>query len=176
MQGRNDNATAGGEFLPSRLALFLPMAMIAAGYGILLAALALSGRSGSTAFRFCAAVLALGVPFLFAHALLRQLTIRVRLLPHAVFVHRGFPSLDAVEIPYERILAQRIVRGFGGRLTGAGTLILEIDRGSRLAICDLADPETARDCIAVHVHGTRRRTRDESPALQPGQPAAATTG
>lgn len=150
MQGQNDNVSVGGEYLPSRFALFLPIAVIGAGYGALLAALTLAGRSDTTAFRFCVAVLALCLPFLLAHALLRALTVRVRLLPHAAFVHRGFPSIDAIEIPYDGISRLRIVRGIGGRLTGGGTLLIDAV-GGRAAVCDLADPETVRNAIAARM-------------------------
>lgn len=175
MLGQNDNASVGGEYRPSRFALFLPTAVIGAGYGTLLTALALGGRSDTTAFRFCVAVLALCLPFLFAHALLRALTIRVRLLPHAAFVHRGFPSIGAVEIPYDGISRLRIVRGFGGRLTGGGTLLIDAG-GGRVAVCDLADPEAARDAIAARMDVTATAAGTKIDAAPPGRTVRANVG
>lgn len=142
MRGENDNPDvgAGGAFLPSSAAVFLPTLVIVGGYALAWSGLWLAGLSGGALGRLCLIVLAVGGPFLVAHAVLRRFTTRVEVLPHAVFVHAGFPRGEPVEIPYALIRRLTVARGPVGRLTGTGTLIFEVAGGARVAAADLARP------------------------------------
>lgn len=164
MRGVNDNADldTGGPFLPATVAVFLPSLIIICGYGMLLAALALAGRADGAIARLCIAVVALGGPFLLAHAALRRFTTRVDLMPHAAYLHTGFPAGQPFEIPYRLIRRACVKRGFAGRLTGSGTLVVELLDGRRIAVCDLARPDAAAASIARLV---AREIQDPSPLV-----------
>jgi membrane protein YdbS with pleckstrin-like domain len=165
MRAQNDNAdTGGGHFAPSALALFLPAAVIIGGYGLLLALLAVAGKADGAIARLCMIVLALAAPFLVAHAVLRRITTRVDVFSHAVHLQPGFPSNQRHVVPYALIRAVRVRRGPGGRLAGSGTLSIELTNGGRIAACDLAAPELARQAIEA------RRSSPKTADL-PAQPA-----
>lgn len=174
MPSHNDNQRMTGRtvFGPSRAALFLPVSVVVIGYAAFLAGLAAAGLGDGPIFRFGIAVLALGAPFLVAHAWLRAVTIRAQLLPHALFLHRGFPSLGAVELPYGEIAGLRVARGPGGRLTGSGTLIVDLVAGGSLTVCDLAEPEEARLAITALL----RPASAGADMTAPGIRVAATAG
>ena len=149
MRGVNDNADlgTGGPFLPATVAVFLPSLIIICGYGMLFSALALAGRADGAIARLCIAVIALGGPFLLAHAALRRFTIRADLMPHAAYLHTGFPAGQPFEAPYGLIRRAEVRRGLVGRLTGSGTLVVELLDGRRIAVCDLARPDAAAAAI-----------------------------
>lgn len=145
MRGDNDNPDvgAGGSFLPSGRAIFLPTIVIVAGYAAVLLSLWLLGRGEGALARLCLVVLAVGGPFLAAHAVLRRFTIRVDVMPHAVYVHSGFPRSAPDEIPYLLIRRLTLTRGPVDRLAGSGTLVFEIAGGTRIAAAHLARPGEA---------------------------------
>lgn len=145
MRGDNDNPDvgAGGSFLPSGRAIFLPAFLIVGGYAAVFLALWLLGRGEGGLARLCLLVLAVGGPFLVAHAVLRRFTIRVDVMPHAVYVHSGFPRSTPDEIPYALIRRLTLARGPIGRLTDSATLVFEIAGGTRIAVADLARPDEA---------------------------------
>lgn len=145
MRGVNDNADlgTGGPFVPSTLSVFLPSLVIIAGYGLLLLTLVLGGRGDGAIARLCLAVLALGGPFLLAHAALRRFTTRADLLPHAAYLHTGFPAGQPHEVPYDAIRRAFVRHGLAGGLTGAGTLVVELLDGRRISVCDLARADAA---------------------------------
>ncbi|MDP3896116.1 MAG: PH domain-containing protein, partial [Mesorhizobium sp.] len=143
MRAENDNGddAGGGRFQPSRVSLFLPVAVILVGYSLVLLTLAVAGRSDGAIARLCIVVLTLIVPFLIAHAVLRLVTMRLLVLRHTLHLHPGFPRSERYEIPYGLIESMRIRRGIGGRIAGSGTLVLTLADGQKVAACDLADPE-----------------------------------
>ncbi|RST88057.1 PH domain-containing protein [Aquibium carbonis] len=149
MRGDNDNPDvgSGGPFLPCAAALFLPMVLITAGYAATLLTLWYVGLGDGTLARLCILVLALAVPFLAAHALLRRFTIRIDVFPHAVYVHTGFPRRAPIEIPYALIGRLTLERGPVGRLTGSGTLVFEVAGGMRIEAADIARPSEALRAI-----------------------------
>jgi len=149
MRGDNDNPDvgAGGSFLPSAIAVFLPSILIIGGYAAAFATLWLLGRGDGALARLCLLVLAIGGPFLLAHAVLRRFTVRVDVMPHAVYVHTGFPRSAPDEIPYALIRRLTLARGPVSRLTGSGTLVFEIAGGARIAVADLARPGEALRAI-----------------------------
>lgn len=149
MRGVNDNsgAPAGGPFVASSLSVFLPSIVIIAGYAAVLVALVLAGRSGGALARLCMVVLGLGGPFLLAHALLRRLTVRVDLMPHAAYLNAGFPSLGPVEVEYGRVRSAKVLSGLVGRLAGAGTLVVDLDGGGRAMVADLRGAAAAAAAI-----------------------------
>lgn len=144
MLGENDNLGTGATFTPSRPALFLPVAVVAAGYAALLFFLLVTGKSGSGIGRLSVIVLSVGVPLLFAHAVLRYFTIRLQPQAHMLFLQTGFPRTEPLEIPYPLIRDIRIRRGLAGRLTGSGTLVFRLVSGQPLAVCDLQNPDAAK--------------------------------
>ncbi len=146
MLGENDNLVAKFPegFRPSKIALFLPIGIVAGGYACLLSWLLLTGSYGSGITRLAIVVLSVGVPFLVAHAVLRYFTIQIRTLPHALMLHTGFPRGEPYEIPYSLIRAIDIKRGIGGRIAGSGTLIFRLVTGQNITVCDLDNPKQAR--------------------------------
>ena len=154
MHAENDNSDelASGRFQPSRLALYLPAAVIFAGYGVLLTVLVVLGKADGAIARLCLVVLTLAIPFLVAHASLRLVTARLVALPHTLHLHPGFPRNDRFEIPYALIASMRVRHGIAGRLLGSATLVLELADGQVLAACDLADAEGAMTAIAARRH------------------------
>lgn len=152
MRAQNDNADIGGGlFAPSTIALFLPVALIVAGYGVFLAALILAGMGDGAVARLCMVVLALASPFLIAHAALRRITTRLEIFSHAVHLQPGFPKKEQFVVPYALIRSVRVRRGFGGWLTGSGTVALELTNGARIAACDLSAPDRAREAIEARM-------------------------
>lgn len=149
MRGDNDNPDvgAGGSFTPSTRAIFLPTLLIVSGYAAAFALLWVFGRGDGALARLCLLVLAIGGPFLVAHAVLRRFTVRVDVMPHAVYAHSGFPRNAPDEIPYALIRRLTLRRGPVGRLTGSGTLVFEIAGGTSIAVADLARPEQALRAI-----------------------------
>lgn len=145
MRGDNDNPDvgAGGSFLPSGRAIFLPTILIVGGYAVVFLSLWLFGLGEGGLARLCLLALAVGGPFLVAHAVLRRFTIRVDVMPHAVYVHSGFPRRAPDEISYALIRRLTLVRGPVGRLTGSATLVFEIAGGTRIAVDHLARPDEA---------------------------------
>lgn len=149
MRGDNDNPDvgAGGSFVPSARAVFLPSLVIIVGYAVAFLSLWLLGQGEGTLARLCLLVLTVGGPFLLAHAVLRRFTIRVDVMPHAVYVHTGFPRGSPYEIPYALIRRLTLKQGPLGRLTGSGTLEFEIAGSTRISAADLARPGEALGAI-----------------------------
>lgn len=141
--GENDNlaASAGHSFRASKVALFLPVAVIAAGYGLLLLWLWSTGEFASGIARLATFVLALGLPLLLAHAALRYATISVQLRDGFVQARPGFPHRGTLSIPYTDIEDVEIKRGFAWIAGSYGTLVLRLRNGERISICDLRDPK-----------------------------------
>jgi membrane protein YdbS with pleckstrin-like domain len=149
MRAENDNPEEGEtlDFRASRLAVFLPTMVIAMGSAVLLTLLVLSGRSDTAPAWLCLAILVLGVPMLTAHALLRLLTIRMRLLKHAVQIHRGFPRSRSAEIPYALIRGIRIGQRPAIRSHESGTLVLTLVEGTEIPVPDLFQADEAKRAI-----------------------------
>jgi membrane protein YdbS with pleckstrin-like domain len=169
MRGDNDNPDvgAGGPFLPSAIALFLPMILIVGGYTATFLALWLFGLGDGTLARLCLLVLALGGPFMAAHAVLRRFTIRIDVMPHAVYVHTGFPRKAPVEIPYALIGRLTLKRGPIGRLTGSGTLIFDVAGGTRIETADIARPGEALRAIGRLVEHAAITFVHEADVMEP---------
>ena len=170
MRGDNDNPDvgAGGSFLPSARAIFLPTIVIVVGYAGALLSLWLLGRGESNLARLCLLVLAFGGPFLAAQAVLRCFTIRVDVMPHAVYVHTGFPRKAPVEIPYALIRRLTLDRGPVGRLTGSGTLVVEVVGGARIEVVDIARPGEALRAIGRLVEEAARSRAPMDAVAEPG--------
>ena len=162
MRGVNDNPQPGfgGPFLPSALSLFLPTLTILSGYGVVLAGLVVAGRGDGALARLCIVVLALGGPFLIAHATLRAFTIRVAVMPRTLYVHRGFPSSQAQDIPYRLIERVAIRRGLAGRISGSGALVVTLLGGRRIVVGDLKNPDRARAAILRQMPAGERPAPD----------------
>ena len=156
MRGDIDNpgGEAGGSFLPSSRAIFLPSSLIIGGYAAAFLTLWMLGHGQDMLARLCLLVLALGGPFLAAQAVLRRYTIRVDVRPHAVYVHSGFPRRAPHEIPYAQIRRLALTRDPVGRLTGSGTLVFEILDGTRVTVADLARPDAALRAVGRRIDGT----------------------
>ncbi|WP_110033933.1 PH domain-containing protein [Hoeflea marina] len=142
----------------SAMALFLPTLVIAVGYAGLWAYLLLSGREAGALARASQAVLILGVPLLLVHAGLRLATTEMILRGSQLEIHPGFPARDPVHIAYRDIGTIRLRRGLSGRLTGSGSLILEVPAGRPVVVCALQEPEAALAAIRS------RCSREEPPA------------
>lgn len=155
MLGENDNLAdeSGTEYMPSRAALFLPVAIVAIGYATLLFWLWIAGSFGSGIARLSVLVLAVGVPLLVAYAALRYFTIRIQLLTRSLQINLGFPRNEPLDIPYPLIRDIRIRRGLAGRAIGTGTLVLHLSTGQKIAVCDLNDPERIRNDIEQRIDG-----------------------
>lgn len=153
MRGANDNAddAGGGPFLASARALLLPVAVAALAYGLPLAGLMAAGKGDGAVARLCMAALGLALPFLVAHAVLRRATVRVDVLPHALIVHPGFPSMRQHVVPYPAVRSVEVLRGLGGRLSGTATLVVTLAGGRRLSAVGLADAEAARDSVLARL-------------------------
>ncbi len=170
MRGENDNLDVGAEgaFLPSTVSVLLPAAVILGGYGLTYAWLALTGRGDGALARLCLIVLALGGPFLIAHAVLRRFTARVDVMSHAVFVHTGFPRSEPYEIPYALIRRLTSSRGPVGRLTGSGTLVFELSTRQTICVADIARPSQAISVIGHRIEEVAERRLDtEIPVKTP---------
>jgi len=154
--GRDENAT----FAASRVSLALPVVIIAAGYALLVAYLALSARSEPRIGQIAVILLSVGVPFVLAYAVLRALTVRVQLLSHAVIVHSGFPRAGGIEIPYALVLGSTVRRGMFERLAGAGTVVVELTDGTRLTITDISEPYRLAAELRMHVDAAENRQID----------------
>ena len=137
----------GAGFKPSWMALFLPSIVIGTGYAAVLAVLIYAGRADGALARLCIAVLALGMPLLLTHAVLRFFTVSLELMQDSLIVHPGFPRRDPYEVPYQIIREIRVRHGIAGRLTGSGTLIFELVTGQRIRVRDLQGPERIRSRI-----------------------------
>ncbi len=138
MTGRRDP----GVFR-SHWQIFVPTMIIVAGYGAGLGYLWLTDESDSALFRLFAIILAVGTPLLATHAFLRYQTVRLRIKPHRLLYHPGWPKDTPVEIPNELIARLYVKYGLGGGLLRSGTLVIETVAGGRVAIADLREPEKA---------------------------------
>lgn len=167
MRGVNDNAglITGGSYLPSTLAVFLPSLVIIGGYAALLCALVVAGRADGAIARLCMVVLAVASPFLLAHAALRRFTSRVDLMPHAAYLHVGFPSGQPYEVPYGLIHRAFVRTRLVGRLIGGATLVVELVDGRRIAVQCLAEAGVAATALERLVG--RERSGGSEPAPMP---------
>lgn len=152
--GENDNlaASAGLNFRASKLALFLPVALIAAGYGLLLFWLWSTGELSSGIARLATIVLALGTPLLLAHAALRYVTISVQLRDGFVQAKPGFPRSETLNIPYNDIEGIDIKRGITRLAGNYGTLVFRLRSAESISICDLHNPEVICGEISERVN------------------------
>lgn len=141
----NDGVNSGGGnaplFRPRPSSLFLPTAVIAAGYAVAFVALHWFGKGDSALARLCIMVLVLGVPLLLASATLRYFMVHVRLLTDTIIVHPGLPVREAREIAYSHIRNLHVSQGMSGKLSDSGTLILELVTGERVSVDGLAEPQ-----------------------------------
>lgn len=153
MRGENDNLGSGATFMPSRLALFLPVAVVAAGYAALLSWLLATGRADNSIARLSVIVLSIGVPILIAHAVLRYFTIRIQPQAHMLYLQTGFPRTEMLHVPYPVIRDIYIRRGIVGRFTDSGTLVFRLVAGQPLAVCDLRHPDAAKAEIERFMDG-----------------------
>lgn len=150
----NDNTPAGcgRGFGASAMALYLPVAVILAGYATLWVALWLAGRGDGAIARLCLAAIGFAAPFLLAHAVLRHATISVRLSQHALFIHKGFPSARPLTIDWENVRGAEVRWPPLGLPQGSGTLVVARADGAAVAVADLADAAAARDAILAMAH------------------------
>jgi hypothetical protein len=128
----------------ARWQLFLPTLAIALFYSGSWFLLYSEGREDSSLARLYVIVLALGVPLLAAHAFLRFQTVRLQVLSRGVRYHPGWPNDLPVDLPYDLVERVRIKRGLIGWIVGAGTLVLDLTTGERVAIADLDRPAKAK--------------------------------
>jgi membrane protein YdbS with pleckstrin-like domain len=171
MRGDNDNPDDGAEgpFFPSTRAVFLPTVVIVSGYAAAFASLWFFGRGEGALARLCLLVLAVGGPFLVAHAVLRRFTVRIDVMPHAVYAHTGFPRNAPEEIPYALIRRLTLRQGPVGRLTGSGTLVFEIAGGTSIAVADLARPHHALRVIGRLIDDAARGFVPAAAPAEPGE-------
>jgi membrane protein YdbS with pleckstrin-like domain len=176
MRGENDNPDldAGGTFVPSTFAVFLPTIIILSGYLAALVGLWLAGRGDGALARLCLLVLVLGGPILVAHALLRRFTARIAVLPLTVTVHAGFPRSEPFTVPYALIRRVTVAHGPVGRLTGSGTLIFEVAGAGRIVVPDIARPSEALAAIGRLIDALAQETRPPRDR-QPVDPRAIST-
>lgn len=149
MLGENDNlAVASGEaYSPSKKALFIPVVIISIGYAVFFAWLWANGNAGTGVARLSLLVLAVGVPLLVAHAVLRLFTTHIRLQPDGLHINTGFPRAREYEVPYRIIRNTVIKRGLAGRMLDAGTVVLQLTTGQKISVCDLEHPEQVRAAV-----------------------------
>ena len=166
--GENDNlaAPADHSLRASKVALFLPVAVIAAGYGLLLLWLWFTGELASGIARLAVIVLAFGLPMLLAHAALRYATISMQLQDGFVQARPGFPQRGTLNIPYTDIERIDIKRGIARLVGNYGTLVVHLKNTDKVSICDLGDPEAICEEIMKRVNiSSRRQTGvDAAPA------------
>lgn len=137
---KEGNGAATDHFRPSVVALILPTVLIALGYGALWLWLYFSGREDTALARICMFVLLLGVPLLVAYCLLRFATLGIKIYNKHLRVHSGFPSRDPVDIPFAFVESAQIEYGLVGRLTGAGSIKINLSAGRPIAVAGLKDP------------------------------------
>lgn len=156
VRGHNDNSDPGaGPFTASTAAIFLPTTVVFVGYVAAFVVLLLAGKADGALARLCVAVILVAVPLLGFHALLRRLTIRIAILPRALQVHAGFPRLGAIEVPLGAIVRVLVLRGPVGRLTDAGSVVIETVDGGRITVNDIALPSEVVAAITRVMGGGR---------------------
>lgn len=146
---QNDNPAVEfyGSYGPSRRALFLPVIIVIAGYIALVLTLYFHGKADSALFRMALIILFIGAPLMVIHAMLRAYTVRISPMAHAVYLHRGFPRGEEMEVPYSFVESVDIRKGLGGYLTGAGTIVITLVAGQKVAVCDLENAEASMSAI-----------------------------
>lgn len=147
--GVNDNIPIGDGrvFRASTAALFVPVAAVIAVYGSIYLLIVLAGHGDGALARLCLVTGGLAVPFLFAQAVLRQMTIWVQPTGKALYLHRGFPSRDMQSIAWSDIRTISVKRPPLGFPRAAGTLSIGLSEGRAIAVADLEDATVARDVL-----------------------------
>lgn len=158
----SDEALHHSVWQASALALFLPALVVAAGYGALLIALVLGDRGNGPLARVCMIVVVIGVPLLLAYAGLRLSTTRLTL--HAAYLeaHPGFPARDPVTIPYAAVSGLSVRGGLSGWITGAGSLVIDLENGPPVIVSGLSNPDAALAELSAYRDAVR------SPAVNAG--------
>ena len=107
------------------------------------------GSAMASAYLLAGAIV---VPALMVIAVMRLYTLELRVLPHFIRVHRGFPAARHETLALAAIDRVGVLRGIGGRLTNSMTLRLTLaDRGT-VTVRDLAYDESLIGFIHARIH------------------------
>jgi membrane protein YdbS with pleckstrin-like domain len=137
--------------------VFLPTLVIGVLYLLAWLWLSATGRAGGGLAKLVLLVLAIGVPLLAAHAMLRFQTIRLQARETALLYHPGWPRDMPVELPYALVERVALRRGLAGLAFGGGTLVAELTTGGRTAIADLGNPAAALGDVERRLAAWRSR-------------------
>ena len=129
------------------LQIYAPTVVILALYFAAWVTMGFYGKSDGGIARLCLFVMSVGVPILALHAFLRHQTIRVQVIESNVRYHPGWPADQPTDMPLDLIERVRVRRGIAGRILHAGTLVLDLTTGQKVAVADLRDPDRAADAI-----------------------------
>lgn len=129
------------------LPIFAPTVAILLLYASAWIALGFVGKTDSGIARLCLLVMTVAVPLLALHAFLRLQTIRLQVVGDNVRYHPGWPKDLPVDMPLMLIERVAVKRGIAGQVLRAGTLVLQLTTGQKIAVADLGDPDSAADAI-----------------------------
>ena len=155
---RREAVDSGVPLFVAHWHIFLPTLVIGVLYSAAWLILAAIGKSDTALARLFIVVMAVGVPFLAAHAFLRFQTIRLQVNNGRVLCHPGWPKDLPIDVPVEVIKKVRVRRGLSGRLFGGGTVVISLLAGDEVVVADLAKPYEAKQSINDARHQLRSRS------------------
>ena len=129
--------------------IFVPTVVIAILYSAAWMFLAMTGKSDTGLARLFIVVMAVGVPFLAAHAFLRFQTIRLQVSDGHAYCHPGWPKELPIDVPLSVIKEVKVRRGLSGYLFGGGTLILDLVTEGSVVVADISEPDLAKKVIDI---------------------------
>lgn len=179
MQGVNDNPLipvapeeARAAFAISHAAFLLPALGVACLFLGTWFAFWLAGQGSVPLARLALLGGCLASPVLAAHGLLAAAAQRVQLLSHAIVIEQGVTAPQRETLSYDFITGMALRGSLNGRLTGSGSLVLELADGGHVAVSGLKDAARAKRAIAAMARHRQRGLR-QRPARQGLQAAAA---
>ncbi|MCB1425484.1 MAG: hypothetical protein R3D65_12760 [Zhengella sp.] len=156
MQGVNDNPVLPVEPAQWRAAFSVShTAFLAPAIGVAVVFLGtwfllwLAGQGTSPIARLALLGGCLASPVLAAHGMLAAASQRVQLLSHALVVEQGVTAPRRETLGYGFITGLSVRTSLNGRLTGSGSLVLELGDGGRVVVSGLRDAVRARDAVTA---------------------------
>ncbi|MGI9350821.1 MAG: hypothetical protein ACR2O3_04600 [Rhizobiaceae bacterium] len=134
--------------------IFAPTLVIAILYSAAWLFLAVTGKSETGLARLFIVVMAVGVPFLAAHAFLRYQTIRLQVSDGHAYCHPGWPKELPIDVPLSIIKEVKVRRGLSGYLFGGGTVILDLVTEGSVVVADISEPDLAKKVIDIARNAT----------------------
>lgn len=179
MQGVNDNPLAPvgpdearAAFAVSHLAFLLPALGVAFVFIGTWFAFWLAGQGTAPLARLALLGGCLAGPVLAAHGLLAAAAQRVQLLAHAIVIEQGVTAPRRETLSYDFITGMALGASLNGRLTGAGSLVLDLADGGRVAVSGLKDAARAKRAVAAMARHRLKGAHHRSARPAPGAAAA----